>query len=87
MKPGQIRRHALHVVLTFGSLACERALTFAAVTLILRDLPTSEGGAFVLMLKVAGFAGVLGTLGLQVGAVSLISSALEAAARNRPMRY
>ena len=78
MKPGQIRRHALHVVLTFGSLACERALTFAAVTLILRDLPTSEGGAFVLMLKVAGFAGVLGTLGLQVGAVSLISSALEA---------
>jgi O-antigen/teichoic acid export membrane protein len=68
----------VHVALTFGSQACERALTFAAVTLLLRALPTSAGGSFVLMLKIAGFTGVLATLGLQAGAVSLISGALEA---------
>jgi O-antigen/teichoic acid export membrane protein/ubiquinone/menaquinone biosynthesis C-methylase UbiE len=73
-----ISRHALNVMLTFGSQGCERALTFAAVTLLLRILPASEGGSFVLMLKVAGFTGVFATLGLQGGAVSLISGALGA---------
>jgi O-antigen/teichoic acid export membrane protein len=71
-----IRRHAWHVALTFGSQGVERALSFVAVTLILRILPVAAGGSFVLMLKVAGFAGVLATLGLQAGAVRLISGAL-----------
>lgn len=78
MTSGHGSRHAVHVGLTFGSQAFERVLTFAAVTLILRRLSTSAGGEFTLMLKIAGFTGVLATLGLQAGAVSLVSGALEA---------
>ena len=76
LRAGDARRHAFHVALTFGSQGAERALTFVAVTLILRALPVAESGAFVLMLKVAGFTGVLATLGIQAGAVRLISGAL-----------
>jgi O-antigen/teichoic acid export membrane protein len=71
-----LHRHAFHVILTFGGQGAERALTFVAVALILRVLPVAQSGAFVLMLKVAGFTGVLATLGLQAGAVRLISGAL-----------
>jgi lipopolysaccharide exporter len=70
------QRHSWHVVLTFGSQGTERALTFVAVTLVLRTLPVADSGAFVLMLKVAGFSGVLATLGIQGGAVQMISGAL-----------
>jgi len=70
------QRHGWHVVLTFGSQGSERALTFVAVTLVLRTLPMTDSGAFVLMLKVAGFTGVLATLGIQGGAVQMVSGAL-----------
>jgi O-antigen/teichoic acid export membrane protein len=63
-------------MLTFGSQGVERALTFVAVTLVLRVLPVANSGAFVLMLKVAGFSGVLATLGIQGGAVQMVSGAL-----------
>jgi O-antigen/teichoic acid export membrane protein len=72
-----VRRHGLHVALIFASQGAERALSFVAVTLVLRVLPVADSGAFVLMLKVAGFTGVLATLGIQGGAVQLISGALE----------
>lgn len=68
-------RQAYHLGLVFGSQGSERALAFLAVTIVLRELPGPAGGSFVLMLKVAGFAGVLATLGLQAGAVRLVSEA------------
>jgi O-antigen/teichoic acid export membrane protein len=73
---GIARRQVGHVGLTLGGLGCERALTFVAVTVILRTLPSAQAGAFVLMLRVAGFTGAFATLGLQAGAVRLISGAL-----------
>jgi O-antigen/teichoic acid export membrane protein/ubiquinone/menaquinone biosynthesis C-methylase UbiE len=74
--PGRSLEFVRHTALTLGGLGCERALTFAAVTLLLRALPSAQGGAFVLLLKVAGVTGALTTLGLQAGAVRLISAAL-----------
>ena len=75
-KISAVRRHSLQLALTFGSQGTERALTFVAVTLVLRVLPVADSGAFVLMLKVAGFTTVLATLGIQGGAVQMISVAL-----------
>lgn len=74
--PGGARRNAGNVALTLGGLGFERAITFATVTIILRFLPDAQGGAFVLMLRIAGFTGAFATLGLQTGAVRLISGAL-----------
>ncbi|HVB42309.1 MAG TPA: oligosaccharide flippase family protein [Streptosporangiaceae bacterium] len=79
----KLSRSAIDVLLTVGSQGAERVLSFVAVTIILRDLPTAQGGTFVLMLKVAGFTGVLATLGLQAGAVRLISGALAEGRENR----
>ena len=71
-----MRRHALHLALTLISMGTDRVFAFLAVTMILRVFPIAQAGGFVLMLKIAGFTGALATLGLQAGAVSLISRAL-----------
>jgi O-antigen/teichoic acid export membrane protein len=72
-----------NVVVTAATAGLERLLTFVCVTLILRALSTNAGGGFVLMLRSASLVAVAVTLGLQAGAVRLISGSLAAGEEQR----
>ncbi len=75
--PSRLSEHVTHVGLIVVKNALERGITFVAVLVVLRALTPIDAGGFALMLKISSLAAVFVTLGLQGGAVRLISDALS----------